>query len=276
MDNMLKIFLGIFLITSLTYAKKTVSVGGSVSEAVVALGHEKDLVAVDISSIYPKTLGELPNVGYWLQLSKEGILSVNPELIIASENSGPKDVIDTLKKFKIELHLIDDKPTLESALLKIKQVGKALGKEQKANEIIKRLQTNVESMKKEIDSKEKTPKVLYMFSRGEGMSMAAGVKTKAGAMINMAGGKNVISLNSFSQISTESILEMNPDVILTSSHRGPMKFDMSVLKNVNAIKNNQVYDMDMLLVSGFSVRLDEALKQMSCNIHQQTLSYCKK
>jgi iron complex transport system substrate-binding protein len=45
-------------------AKRIVSIGGSVTEILYALGEEKNIVAVDTTSLYPpQALKEKPNVG---------------------------------------------------------------------------------------------------------------------------------------------------------------------------------------------------------------------
>src|SRR6266508_2199749 len=58
-------------------AGRIVSVGGSVTEILYALGLEQRVVAVDTTSIYPqRAAAEKPNVGYMRQLSAEGVLGL--------------------------------------------------------------------------------------------------------------------------------------------------------------------------------------------------------
>ena len=78
-------------------ASRIVSIGGSITEIVYALGEEDRLIARDQTSIYPDAAKKLPDVGYIRQLSPEGVLSVNPDLVIALEGYGPpeaRQVID--------------------------------------------------------------------------------------------------------------------------------------------------------------------------------------
>src|SRR5262245_16400055 len=77
---------------------RIVSIGGAVTEILYALGAEQRVVAVDTTSLYPeRALKEKPNVGYMRALSAEGVLGLNPSLILASEGSGPKETIAVLK-----------------------------------------------------------------------------------------------------------------------------------------------------------------------------------
>eukprot|EP01029_Cantina_marsupialis_P026329 TRINITY_DN70486_c2_g1_i1.p1 TRINITY_DN70486_c2_g1~~TRINITY_DN70486_c2_g1_i1.p1 ORF type:complete len:276 (+),score=38.54 TRINITY_DN70486_c2_g1_i1:490-1317(+) len=275
MHKITKLSLALLLSISTSYASKIVSVGGSMTETVVALGHENDLIGVDLSSSYPKEItSKLPNVGYWLSLPQEGILSLKPEVVIVSSLAKPKKVVEELPKYGIKTYIIEDKPSIESAKNKIKQIGEILNENEKAEKIISRIDTNISKINKEIKGKEK-PKVLFVFSRGEGTLMAAGPKTKPGVMIELAGGKNAVEFEQYSKISPESILKMNPDVIIKTNHAGDSGINESILSSTNAGKNKQIYSMDMLLISGFTVRTDKALQDLSCMLNKQQLSFCK-
>ena len=72
---------------------RIVSVGGSTTEIVYALGAADRLVGVDTTSLYPSSADALPDVGYVRQLSAEGLLSLRPDLILAG--SKPKSARST-------------------------------------------------------------------------------------------------------------------------------------------------------------------------------------
>lgn len=275
MTKLFKIALLCSVLSIYSYASKIVSVGGSITETIIAFGHGKELVGVDLSSIYPKELtSKLPNVGYWLSLPQEGILSLKPKIAIVSSQAKPKKIVNNLPKYGIKTYIIDDKPSLESAKKKIRQVAEVLNENNKAEIIIKRIEKNVSKIQKEIKDKRK-PKVLFLFSRGKGTIMAAGPKTKPGVMINLAGGENVVDFDQYTKISSESILQMNPDVIIKSNHSGDSGLNKKTIASTNAGINNQIYTMDMLLISGFTVRVDSALEDLSCMFNNNQLSYCK-
>ena len=70
---------------------RIVSIGGAITEILYALGLEQRVVAVDTTSLFPDTaLRDKPNVGYMRQLSAEGVLGLNPSLVLAMQGSGPK------------------------------------------------------------------------------------------------------------------------------------------------------------------------------------------
>ena len=78
------------------WAAGLVSIDGALTEIVYALGAEDRLVGVDSTSVYPEAVQSLPQVGYMRQLSAEGILSLQPDLVLATRDAGPEPVFELL------------------------------------------------------------------------------------------------------------------------------------------------------------------------------------
>src|SRR5690554_7593061 len=78
-------------------APRTVVLGGTLAEIIVALGAEDQLVGRDGTATYPESLLALPDIGYLRAISPEGVLSLAPELIIADPGTGPESAVDVLK-----------------------------------------------------------------------------------------------------------------------------------------------------------------------------------
>ncbi|MBC8653116.1 ABC transporter substrate-binding protein, partial [Providencia vermicola] len=69
--------------------ERIVTLGGDVTEIVYALGAEQQLVARDSTSLHPEQATKLPDVGYMRMLNAEGVLSMRPTLVLASELAKP-------------------------------------------------------------------------------------------------------------------------------------------------------------------------------------------
>jgi iron complex transport system substrate-binding protein len=107
--------------------KRVVAIGGAVTEILYALGLEDRIVGIDTTSLYPKTaLADKPNVGYMRQLSSEGVLGLNPQLILAIEGSGPKETLEVLETAKVPLISVPDKHTAEGVAQKISLIAHAM------------------------------------------------------------------------------------------------------------------------------------------------------
>ncbi len=69
---------------SVTAAERIVVAGGSLTELIYAMGAGKRVVGVDETTSYPPETAKLPHIGYWKQLSSEGILSLRPDSVITA------------------------------------------------------------------------------------------------------------------------------------------------------------------------------------------------
>ena len=77
---------------------RIVSIGGAVTEILYALDLKDSVVAVDATSLFPEdALKQKPNVGYFRALSAEGVLGLNPSLVLAIDGAGPKETVSVLE-----------------------------------------------------------------------------------------------------------------------------------------------------------------------------------
>lgn len=85
---------------SVTAAERIVVAGGSLTELIYAMGAGERVVGVDETTSYPPETAKLPHIGYWKQLSSEGILSLRPDSVITWQDAGPQIVLDQLRAQK--------------------------------------------------------------------------------------------------------------------------------------------------------------------------------
>src|SRR5699024_9245978 len=86
---------------------KIVSLNGTVSEILVDLGFEDNLVGVDVSSNYPNSLQEKPKVGHSRQFSAEGILALAPDVVIATNKDIKSELAEQISNTDVKLLLFD-------------------------------------------------------------------------------------------------------------------------------------------------------------------------
>src|SRR5688500_5758387 len=112
---------------------RIVSIGGAITEILYALGFEDRIAGVDTTSLYPaQAMREKANVGYMRQLSAEGVLGLNPSLVLAMQGSGPKETIAILDAAKVPLVMVPETFTEQGLIDKIKLVGHAMGADLRA------------------------------------------------------------------------------------------------------------------------------------------------
>ncbi|EJF94345.1 ABC transporter substrate-binding protein [Bartonella taylorii] len=247
---------------------RIVSIGGSLTEIVYALGAQDQLVARDSTSVYPQDALKLPVLGYMRALSPEGVLSLAPEGILLVEGSGPPSTIDILKKTSIPLVIIPENYSRENVIEKIRLVGKAIHREAQAAELIKKISRDFVDNDALLAKVTKPKRVLFVFSVQNGRVMASGTDTAADGMIKLSGGINAITdYKGYKLLNSEALLKSNPDVILLVKH-GKRSTSLEkilaipAVQATNAAKNHAIKQMDAMYFLGFGPRTADASREL--------------
>ncbi|MDQ0421389.1 iron complex transport system substrate-binding protein [Peteryoungia aggregata LMG 23059] len=257
-------------------AKRIVSIGGTVTEIIYALGEGDRIVAVDTTSLYPAEATSKPNIGYVRQVSAEGVLSQTPDLIVAEGGAGPVDSINILKASGLDFVSIASPPETATIPDKIRAVGQAVGSVYKAEDLAK----SVEASLKAIEDKVKTTsgpkkKVLFALSLANGRVMAAGTESSADAMIRLAGGENAVStVSGFKPLTDEAVIAAAPDVILVMSGGGQhltaeQAFALPALAATPAGRNKAFLTMDGLYLLGLGPRAAAAAADLHAMLYPE-------
>src|SRR3954465_627720 len=172
---------------------RTVSIGGAITEILYALGLESRLVGVDTTSLYPAAaLRDKPNVGYMRQISAEGVLGLNPTLILAIQGSGPRETMDLLETANVPLVLVPETFAENGLIEKIKLVGHAMGVDARAECLSTAVGTDLAQLRALRAKVTKPVRVMFVMSLLNGRAMVAGHKTAADEIIQLAGAANAI------------------------------------------------------------------------------------
>ncbi|KAB2730697.1 heme/hemin ABC transporter substrate-binding protein [Brucella intermedia] len=256
-----------------TDTSRIVSVGGSLTEIVYALGAENMLAGRDQTSIYPEAVKKLADVGYMRQLAPEGVLSVNPTGILLLEGSGPQDTLDVLNKASVPMIVVPETFTGESVIRKIEIVGKALGLEDKAQTLAAEISSDIEAAEKAAAGHNPRKRVLFVLSAPGGRLMASGTGTAADGMIKLAGGENVVSeYHGYKQLTDEAVEKTAPDMILIMDTDADEMTPESLMKNpviaaTPAGRNGNIVSMDASYLLGFGPRTGAAIRDLSAKLY---------
>lgn len=244
---------------------RVVSLGGSVTEIIYALGAERQLVGVDQSSLYPLQAQQLPSVGYYRRLPVEGVASLRPTLVIASEHAGPSGVMEKLASLGVPTLKVSDQPTVESLHQRIRSVAAAVSRENQAEVLIQQFDDAL-SRARELPASGLRAMTVVM--RG-GKWLGAGHGTVADVVLREAGLNNVMSDQaSYQPLTPESLSVMAPEVIIVTSGTvqamGGLRAVKAspVLRATPAVQQGRVMVLDDLLAQGFGLRLPEAVRDI--------------
>ena len=99
--------------------QRLVSASNPLTQIVSALGQDHLFVGLDKTSHTKPEYHNIPDVGYRIQLSTEGILSLKPDLILLADDSGPDATIEQLKNANVDLiqfEALKDVPSIAKAI----------------------------------------------------------------------------------------------------------------------------------------------------------------
>ncbi|MDO4636596.1 MAG: helical backbone metal receptor [Lautropia sp.] len=243
---------------------RVVSLGGSLTEIIYALGAGGLLVGTDASSLYPAQARQLPQVGYYRAVSVEGVASLKPDLIIAAAESGPPQALEGLRRLGLRLELLPLTPALPDLQSRIAKVGALLGHADAASALIERIRQQVASA-----TRVKRPARVLVISTHAGRLQGAGRHTAADSLLQLLGAVNLLadSHQGYQSVSAEAIAALQPDAIVTSQlsvREGGVNTLLARpgIASTPAARNRHVVVLDDLLLLGFGPRVGEALQQL--------------
>ncbi len=246
--------------------QRIVIAGGSLTEIVFALGAGDEVVGVDKTSSYPEKVKQLPQIGYWKLLNIEGVLSLKPTLFITLNDVEPDNVIEKVSESKVDVLALQRVPgTIELLYENIGKIASKLNKQKEGELLINRIKTNLADIQTKIATHPQKTKVLSLMSMG-GTNSVAGKNTTIDALIAIAGGENLAKHNSFKSYTAESIIAINPEVIILNKYSIDQLGGLDKINTIpgitetSAFKNNRITIIDDSYLFGIGPRVDEAAK----------------
>lgn len=199
--------------------QRVVALGSDITEIIFALGEGKRVVGRDSSSMYPEEAGAAADLGYFRNVGAEGVLSLKPDIIIATHGAGPPEALEQIKAAGVTVLRMEENNSPEGLIGKVGQIARMLGVEARGTEFAASLKREVDAARAEIAALAGKPKVLFIIGAGGGAPMAAGKATSADALIALAGGENIFaSHQGYKPISLEAAAAAGPDAIAMMDH----------------------------------------------------------
>ena len=243
---------------------RIVSAGGAVTEILYALGADKRIVGVDSTSLFPQeALRTKPNVGYLRALSAEGLLALQPDLILAAEGAGPADAIDLARKAGVRFVAFDEGHSAASLRHKIEAIGELVDRGDAAARLAHDVQERFDALAEARATIAKPRRVLLLLGFQNGRAMAAGEGTAADAVLRLAGVLNAgAGMQGYKQLSDEAVVAAAPDLVVLAQRDGADAsqdvFATPAFAATPAAARKRVVRMDALYLLGFGPRTPQA------------------
>jgi iron complex transport system substrate-binding protein len=260
----------------ITDASRILAIGGDVTEIVYALGAGARVVGVDATSQFPpQALKEKRNVGYMRALSSEGVISVDATLVLASERSGPPEVVKTLKTTSVPYVEIPDEHSAAGIANKVRLIARAVGVEAEGEKVVQQVAADFAALDATRTKIKKPVRALFVLGVQNGRATVGGQGTSADAILKLAGAENVATaINGFRPLPNEAIVELAPEVIVamrrsssSDNHDVEQLFALKGIESTPAGVHRRLVMMDGPYLLGFGPRAPAAVRELMTNLY---------
>ncbi|HZZ10053.1 MAG TPA: ABC transporter substrate-binding protein [Paraburkholderia sp.] len=264
--------------------RRVIVVGGALAEIVYALDAQSNprgvLVATDTTCTFPAAANALPKVGYQRALSAEGLLSLRPDLILASSEAGPPNVISQVKQAGVDVVTFAERHDVDSVREKIAGIARTLDAGDAGRALQARFDAQWKAARQAVDAsplatRAQPPRVLFVLNNSGNQAFVAGQHTAADAMLAYAGARNAMQgFNGYRPLSAEALVGAAPDIVLTTDEALKAIGGADVLLAspgfgaTPAGRSKRVASLDTLFMLGFGPRLPAAVTTLNQRLTQ--------
>ncbi|MGB2982815.1 MAG: ABC transporter substrate-binding protein, partial [Candidatus Bipolaricaulia bacterium] len=218
--------------------ERIVAVNALYAEIVVDLGALDRLIAVADSPDNPEVTSGLPSVGLAVAPNVELIVGLEPDLVLgANDWGGERPALEAAGITVLTTPWLASVPDIFAA---IETIAAAIGSDAEGAAFIGRIAREIVGAEALVLGLPKvTAAFLYAGSPGD-LPFASGAEAIESELILRAGGANVFADIESAQVSFESILEKDPDVIFTAPSQVANLTGHPFLQGVSAVRNGRV------------------------------------
>lgn len=195
--------------------ERIVSLSGSLTETVVALGLGDELVGVDLSSLRPaEVVRKLPRLGSPRAVPLESVLNVGPTVVIAYDDLEPRETVPQLQSLGIRTILLPRHRTVESARLKFLAIADGLGVPERGRALVAEIDRDL-AWPEGKPEPDKRVRALFVQTMGSGPLMIGGDATSATSLLEAAHVANAVSgFEGYRPFNVEAMIAVNPEAVV--------------------------------------------------------------
>ena len=195
---------------TVTDASRIVSLGGGVTELLFAMGLHDSVVGRDVTSDLPGAEG-IPLVSQGHDINPEGVLALNPSLILADTQSGPPEAISALRAVGVPIVILPEVWSIAESVPRARLLTTALGMLNAFPVVSAALGGTTTRLHEPLT-------IAFLYLRGTAAVYLLGGKgSGADSLIEAIGGIDAgtkASLGPFTPMTPEALVASSPDVIL--------------------------------------------------------------
>jgi ABC-type Fe3+-hydroxamate transport system substrate-binding protein len=223
--------------------RRIISLVPNITEQLFDLGVQDRLVGVTIYCRRPPEAQAKEQVGTVVEVNVEKIVSLQPDLVIASPLIDHKQ-IQKLQAVGIRVEVFSPPRDFKALCDNLLQISRMVGREERAREIIQQAEGELAIIKGKV---KQLPRPRVFVQIGERPLVAAGGDSFIDDFVACAGGVNIAHEVKTSVYSREEVVRKNPDIIIIAKMGMAGEQERAAWAKygtIRAVQNGKVYFVD--------------------------------
>lgn len=219
--------------------ERVVSLAPSLGEIMLELGADDLLVGMLDGGQRPAALANIPSVGRIGQLEMESLLALQPSLVLLWPDSISRAQRDQLSQFGIPV-LVAEPASLDELANQFALIGERVGRPERGRQLQRDFKQGLDALRRRYH---RTRPLSVFYQVWNRPLYTLGGNQIVSDAIQVCGGHNVFSDLQLAapQVSAESVLARNPEVILAGS--GAQLSEWKAWPNLAAVRDGQLWEV---------------------------------
>lgn len=243
--------------------EKVVSLQPSNTEILYALGEGDKIIGVTDYDNYPEEAKKVERISDSMTVNAERVIELKPDAVIAY-TTGEDPGLKLLEEANIPVFTIQSALTFEDVYGDIEQIAAVMGVQEKGKDLIEDIKEDIKIVQEKVADVKNREKVYFEISPSPDI-YTTGSKTFQQEILTTAGIDNLFAdQEGWIKVSEEEVIKRNPNIIITTVNH--VEDPINEIKSrkawnqLNAIKNNTIYQLDPDIMSRPGPRIGEAVE----------------
>jgi iron complex transport system substrate-binding protein len=254
---------------------RVVSLAPNLTEIVFALRDGDHLAGDTDYCDYPAEAARKPHVGGPVNPNLEEIVSLKPDLVLATKSINRRETVDALERIGVPVY-VTDPHSVEEMIASVEHVGSALGTEKTAAMLADDLRSRLADLDRRLAGIAPR-RVLFVVWTDPLISV--GRDTFIADALRRAGGRSVVETKAeWPHVSLEEIVRLQPEVLVfASAHAGDTQRDIDALRTRPGWENLAAMQHGNVVVISDAInrpapRMVDAIERLARALHPKVFA----
>ena len=238
--------------------ERIVAIDGGSVEILFSLGEGHRVVGIHDFVTYPEQTESIQKLGSAFALNFEQMAALEPDLVFIFFDRFLPEIQD----LGVQVLYLKSPATLDAVAERMRTWGRIVGKPAEGAALAEQFEESIRSLQERVASVEEGPRLYHDAAPGW---WTAGTGSLASEMYTLLKAQNVFGdITGFQQVSTEEIVERDPQVIISVHPEGPEVISAEpALQGMSAVVGDRVGLIDGALMEVTGPRLLQGIEQVA-------------